>query len=414
MIRVLHFADLHLGVENYGRLDPATGLSSRVADFLHALDSLVEYALSEQVDLVLFAGDAFKTRTPSPTYQRELARRIRRLAVEGGIPTFLLVGNHDLPHAAGRAHSTEIFQTLEVENVTVARRPAAVRIETRSGPLQIVALPWVVRSSVLTKEAYRGHSLEEIDELMLLRLEELFLTGENSLASQLDPEIPTILAAHGTVRGAVYGSERSVMLGRDLILPSSLIQNPIFDYVALGHIHKHQVVGHSPPAVYAGSLERVDFGEEKDQKGFVLVELTRGRAEFRFVALEARRFVTISVEATPPDPTSQVLAAIAKHDITDAVVRVLVELDAETEPLLEDRSIRAALAPAFYVAAVSKQIRRPQRLGRLDEETIESLTSRELLGLYLESKGISQPRMDLLLRHADALLLERTPSGGLV
>ena len=412
MIRVLHFADLHLGVENYGRLDPATGLSSRVGDFLRALDSLVDYALSEQVDLVLFAGDAFKTRTPSPTYQRELAQRIRRLAVEGGIPTFLLVGNHDLPHAAGRAHSIEIFQTLEVENVTVARRPAVFRIDTRSGPLQVVALPWVVRSSILTKDAYRGASLQEIDEQMLVRLEEMLLTGDNSLVSQLDPELPTILAAHGTVQGAVYGSERSVMLGNDLMLTTSLIQNPLFDYVALGHIHKHQVVGQNPPAVYAGSLERVDFGEEKDQKGFVLVELARGHAEYRFVPLEARRFVTITVKATPPDPTAQVLAAIAKHDITDAVVRVLIELDAATEPLLEDRVIRAALAPAFYIAAVSKQVRRPKRLGRLDEETIETLTARELLGLYLRAKGIPQPRMDLLLHHADELLLESTSSGG--
>ena len=90
MIRILHFADLHLGVENYGRLDPATGLSSRVADFLRAFDTLVEYALTNDVDLVLFAGDAFKTRTPSPTYQREFASRIRRLAVGAGIPTFLL------------------------------------------------------------------------------------------------------------------------------------------------------------------------------------------------------------------------------------------------------------------------------------------------------------------------------------
>ena len=80
MIKILHFADLHLGVENYGRLDPQTGLSTRLADFLRCFDFLVDHAAHHDVDLALFAGDAFKTRDPSPTYQREFARRIRRLA----------------------------------------------------------------------------------------------------------------------------------------------------------------------------------------------------------------------------------------------------------------------------------------------------------------------------------------------
>ena len=412
MIRVLHFADLHLGVENYGRLDPATGVSSRVADFLRAFDALVDHALSENVDLVLFAGDAFRTRTPSPTYQREFARRIRRLAVEAGIPTFLLVGNHDLPHAAGHAHSVEIFQTLGVENVHVARKPRVMRIGTRHGPLQIVALPWIVRSAIMTREEYKNRSLEEINELMLRRLEELLLKGEESLVNQLDPDLPTILAAHGTVQGAVYGSERSVMLGSDLILPTSLIHHPAFDYVALGHIHKHQAIGEHPPAVYAGSLERIDFGEEKEAKGFVMVELERGRAEWRFVPLPVRSFITIRVEATSPDPTAQVLAAIEEHDIADAVVRLQVKLAAAAEALLDERAIRKALAPAFYVAAVAKEVERPTRLRLGGQEAIETLAPRELLKRYFQARQTPPERMEMLLRYADELFAETAEKGG--
>src|SRR5437870_4023370 len=57
-IRVLHLADLHLGVENYGRFDPQRGFSSRVGDFLRALDAAVERAAD--VDLVVIAGDVYK------------------------------------------------------------------------------------------------------------------------------------------------------------------------------------------------------------------------------------------------------------------------------------------------------------------------------------------------------------------
>ena len=78
-MKILHFADLHLGVESYGRIDPATGLPSRLLDFLSAFDHVVDYAIENRVDLVLFCGDAYKTREPTQTQQREFAKRLNRL-----------------------------------------------------------------------------------------------------------------------------------------------------------------------------------------------------------------------------------------------------------------------------------------------------------------------------------------------
>jgi len=108
MIRILHFADLHMGVENYSRVDPDTGQSKCLLDFQAAFDQVVEYALENAVDLVIFSGDAYKNRDPSQTHQREFASRVGKLAA-GGIPVFLLVGNHDLPNAIGRATAVDIF-----------------------------------------------------------------------------------------------------------------------------------------------------------------------------------------------------------------------------------------------------------------------------------------------------------------
>ena len=111
-MKILHFADLHIGVENYGQPDPQTGLSTRLKDFLYTYDALVSFAIENQVDLVLFCGDAYKNRDPSQTHQREFAKRIDELA-RAGIPVFLLVGNHDLPHTLGKASALEIFPTLQ-------------------------------------------------------------------------------------------------------------------------------------------------------------------------------------------------------------------------------------------------------------------------------------------------------------
>jgi exonuclease SbcD len=270
-MRILHFADLHLGVETYGRIDPATGLSSRLSDFLVALDQLVDYALNNDidlvlfcgyalnndVDLVLFCGDAYKSRDPSQTYQREFAKRIRQLSASD-IRVFLLAGNHDLPHAIGRATAVEIFDTLAIENTTVANQPQSYRIETRKGPLQIVALPWVRRSKLLSREDTKNLSLDEING----RIQDILTQWLDAEIANLDPGLPAIFAGHLSHSSSTPGSEKTMLVGRDYVLTLSSIANPAFDYVALGHMHNQQRVDHPVPVVYPGSLQTIDFGDE--------------------------------------------------------------------------------------------------------------------------------------------------------
>jgi exonuclease SbcD len=399
MIRLLHFADLHLGVENYGRIDPQTGLFSRLTDFLHSLNQIIDHALEQEMDLVLFAGDAYKSRDPSPTYQREFAKRIQRLSA-AGIPTILVVGNHDTPNALGRANAVEIFDTLEVENVVVAKRPATHRLETKSGPIQVVTLPWVVRSTLLAREEYKNLNLEEVNALILEKV-------ENIIAEEiggLDPAVPAVLAAHGSVFGATYGSERSVMLGQEVILPRSMVTNPTFDYVALGHIHKHQVISEEPPVVYAGSIERIDFGEEKEDKGFVVAEVEKGRATYEFVKLAARPFITVEVEARGDDPTAEVLAAIDEHNIAEAVVRVIIHTTPDREPLIRENEIRRRLADAFHVAAMVRDVERKTRLRLGTDQNVEEMTPRQMLERYLEVKQTPPERAQVLLEYADRII----------
>src|SRR3712207_7119792 len=136
-MKLLHFADLHIGVETHGRPDPVDGLSTRLRDFLDVFDELVETAIAERVDVVLFAGDAYKSRDPSQTHQREFARRVRRL-VDAGIAVYLLVGNHDVPNMLSKASALEIFETLGVRGVSIGRKLGTQVVQTRSGPVQIV------------------------------------------------------------------------------------------------------------------------------------------------------------------------------------------------------------------------------------------------------------------------------------
>ena len=400
-IRLLHFADLHVGMENYGRLDPASGVNQRVLDFLHRLDEVIDYGLEHEVDLVIFAGDAYRTRNPNPTYQRAFARRIKRLTGTG-VPVVLLVGNHDLPTMAQKASSVDIFRTLDVPNVIVGRDERIHRVETRRGPVQVATIPYPVRQRLLAHEEYRGLSIEELDK----ELQTIVTENIQALAAQLAPDIPAVLTAHLSVSGATFGSERSVMIGRDAVVLKSALANPAFDYVALGHIHKHQSLNgqNYPAVVYAGSLERIDFGEEKEPKGFCWVELARGGTTWQFVPVGARPFVTVRADLRrTDDPLTALREAVAAHDLTDAVVRVILHLRADQEQLVRDREIRALLGDAEFIGGINRDVERESRV-RLGNLAPEEMTPRQLLERYLDAKGTPPQRKRDLLAHAEEIL----------
>ena len=408
-MKIIHFADLHLGVETYGRLDPATGLNTRFQDFLTAFDKLVDFAVAEKADLVLFCGDAFKHRDPSQTQQREFARRVRRLA-DAGIPVFLLVGNHDLPAAAGRATSTEIYDTLKISGVTVAARPGVYPVETAAGPVQIAALPWP-RKGALEVKAQREERQLSAEETKT-RIESILTDTIARMAETVNPAIPAILAAHIWVDGARLGSEKSLVLGNEPTVMLSNIVHPVFDYVALGHLHKRQELNQSPPVVYSGSLERLDFGEEKDDKGFYVVDITgetgRRRTDFAFHRLEGRRFLTLetTIAEDSLDPTADVLSKLSANcrAVTDAVVQLKVHLSESMAGTLRDNEIREALKPAHY-ATIARFVERRAR-SRFGGTPDESLTPRQALERYLAGREMSDARRRRLLEYADRLISE--------
>lgn len=405
-MRVLHFADLHIGVENYGRVDPNTGFSTRLNDFLGALDEVVEYSLSENIDLVILAGDAYKNRDPSQTQQREFALRLARLS-EAGIPTFLLVGNHDLPHAVGRATALEIFQTLNVPNLHVGDELQTYMIPTKHGPIQILAVPWPRRSQLLSKDESKGLSIGQVND----KIQELFSWGIQQASKSLEETTPAILAGHVTVSGAKLGSERAMMLGQDHFLLPNALHLQTFDYIALGHIHKHQILRENPLMVYSGSLQRVDFGEEEDPKGFCVIDLDltkeQGKrvVDFQFHQVQARRFLTldIAIPTLAEDPTQEVVYAIMRKNVADAIVRLRISLTAEQSASLREPEIRTALQQAHYITSITRQVE-DERRTRLPADVVDGLDPISALELYLESKQTDPIRLKQLLGYAKRLM----------
>jgi DNA repair protein SbcD/Mre11 len=368
-MKLLHTADIHLGYETHGRLDPETGLNTRLQDFARSFRFMAERAIEEDVDLFLFCGDAYRTADPTPTQQQLFAECLKPVA-DAGIPIAMVIGNHDHPVTFGKASAVDIFGLL-AGNVRVFRKPDMAVMETKAGPLQLIALPWPIRSLVLSKDEHRGKTPEEIRTY----IEGLYADYARRQSEALDPALPAVLAAHLTVEGAeVSGSERTSIIAHEPKFTVGQLALPGIDYVALGHIHKFQdrnreayERGDGPPVVYPSSIERISFKEADAQKGFVIVEIDRQpdgrkRTSYRFVETPARRFVSVDVPIPEgEDPTTALLAAIARAEVSDAVVRVRYEVDEGRAALVDTRAVREALAAAHAVAAVERIAEPPER-----------------------------------------------------
>jgi len=388
MIKLLHFSDAHIDIANHGRHDPDTGLPFRVLDFLKALDTIVDAAIAEKVDLVIFSGDAYKDRTPVPTFQREWGKRISRLS-QAKIPTLLVVGNHDLSPATGRAHALQEFATLQVPYVRVIDKPQLLQPSDLFGlPLQVIGIPWVSRSSLMAALSEKAEDTENIYDEIATRLNDLV----NHYIGRLDPALPTILTAHASIEGAKYGAERSVMLGSDLVLSRGLLKHEKFDYVAMGHIHKAQNLNEDshPPIIYPGSIEKVDFGEAADDKYFVIAEIERGSTKVFWRKLDGRKIIDCRIELENPiNVEGQLEAALPPREtLKDAIVRLVISYPKDMESLIDEQALRFYAEEAFEFHP-KRQPHIETRLRISGDTPVGSLQPEELLDMYWKTINVA-------------------------
>lgn len=306
-MKILHFADVHLGMTNFGTIDNATGLHARILEFLDALDCIVDAVRMSDPDLVLFAGDAFRTRSPNPTLVTHFASRIVKMAEV--CPVVMVVGNHDRQRGgAEKKHSISSLDMMKAVNQVVVVDD--IRYIQIAG-CNLYCLPWTYELSY-----------DDIDSQFCAAYDE----GDESL--------PDICVAHCTVEGATTGSYGfTADFGKNLVLPKEFFHG--LDYVSLGHIHKYQVLDDDPLIVYSGSIERVDWGERKDDKGFVIADVSKGKAVHQFYSLQPRPMVEINVK-------SRDIGKIREIDTNGAIVRLTVSASRkESVAKLRDKAFRA-------------------------------------------------------------------------
>ena len=408
MINFFHTADIHLGVENYGKIDQKTGNHSRLLDFKDSFEQCIDLAIEKDIDFFLFCGDAYKTAFPTPTHQKILMQLFFKLQ-KAKIPVVIVVGNHDHPLSFGKVNSLDLFKELPLEGFHVFSKPDILKLKTQNGEIQIVGIPWPTRNNVITSEKHYFKSSKEITSYLSQAIGEIIKT----LSEKLDPKIPAILAGHLTVSSGVFsGSEKCAVFGNDpIFLPSQLAIKP-FDYIALGHLHRFQNLNTKgyPAVVYSGSVERVDFGERKEEKGFCFVKIEDKkepyeRTNFEFIPLKTRPMIQIEIKLeTGKNQTEQILEEIEKHDIKGAIVKIIYHIPEEKTDKVDLQKIQKACSDAMHLVSITpvrKLVIREKRANLNIDMNIDTLLEK-----YFETKSYSEDKKINLLQKAKTLYLQ--------
>lgn len=345
-MKILHTSDWHLGAR-IGRLDRADDAFARIAELAALIDE-------EDVDLLLVAGDVFdETRT------HQLGGLLRRLGdilaprVADGLHAVFLAGNHDKESVFPFLNAAkELFGAGAAERVAFIERPSVIEVPSRTGgeAVAVVCVPYPTHFRY-DLEA-RGWPSRDVRNRELANAVRARITELTEEAGRRCAGLPTVMAAHLLVRGADIGHGTYCLTEAEDI-PVERGDLPAWDYVALGHIHKPQDMGH-PNIRYSGSIERMDLGEAGDHKGAVLVEVAgRGQVTHRTIELTATPFASIEASnetelrerhAEMDDPLHTLVSLTLTIDGTESVTGLVAKAHELFPRLYREPEIRRTIA----------------------------------------------------------------------
>lgn len=368
-IRLAHVADLHIGAGYAQGDEDKGGVNSRLVDFRDAWARSCRQMVDEEVDLVLMAGDAFDTAKPTPTEQAAFRAGLDMLA-NASIHLVAVVGNHDLARQPGRTDALKIFDGYR-DLVTVVDRPQVFGPDWFGFGIPVACLPWVSRAHVSAQDPdFQKLTLDEqnarIVELSLAVLRKL-----GAEAEQAAGPLGCVLLAHGSIAGSAIGAEGSTQFLREPVLPLPELRGLPFRAQCWGHLHRAQILHDQLPSIrYSGSIERTDFAEAGEDKGWFLIALSLENEFISWRSSSPRPFLTIDL---PAPATWETDLSALNGNVAGAVVRVRYQATPEVARTVDHGGIRRALYAAGAqkvhgpFATVTHDVARPE--NPVDEET---------------------------------------------
>ncbi|MFX0120791.1 MAG: exonuclease SbcCD subunit D [Candidatus Hodarchaeota archaeon] len=321
MAKILFVSDVHIGIRYSYRVNLRTGISDRTMDFVEALARVVKYAIDEQIDIFVICGDLYDRVTIGQTLLQKVRERIWQPLLAHKIPIVLVGGNHDSPQIIEKG--SPIGEVEIIPSSYAVRWPQTQKVKARNTGEEIgfVLLPYMTATqAVVYAEEQVG---EEIDRNQyMIRSQQLFRDWIKHEVDQLDTNVKFIVG-HFYVEGSKIGIiPYPDQLPHEFKFKEDMLPLEQVDLAVFGHIHTAQIRG---KLLVPGSLERVDFGEVKEDKGFYVYDTKTKKIDF--FSNNPRTLIReyIEVPKETQNPTDFIQKRLPQN-IEQAIVRIEIEI----------------------------------------------------------------------------------------
>lgn len=353
-MKILCTADIHIGQTSYGHIDPSNNLNTRTIHTLNVLDDMIQYAI-DNCEMFIFAGDMFKNNLPSPTLQDEVYKRIKKLN-DNKIHTILLDGNHDVSRLETSKSSLKAFDTFKL-------------------------------SYIHHSKFYKEIDINNINFVML----PTYTTREEIQKTLKDFNKPTILIGHFTLLGAALNDW--LIDTNEANISTDDLNKANVKAVILGHLHRHQILNTNPLMLYTGSPTRIDFTEEEQEKGFVVLDTSD--YSYQFIQTNSEQFKTIRIDISELeegiDVNDYIYQQLNKVDVKDKITRVILTLT--TTQIIDEKLIYKTLSDAKSLANIQKKY--INKKYTRNSNITNDLTISKSIEVYYKDKERSKERIKL-------------------
>lgn len=269
-MKILHTADWHLGK----KLEQC----ERTEEHQDFLDWLIEKLKSENIDVLIIAGDVFDTGSPSNTALEQYYRFLRLVKDTCCREVIIIGGNHDSISTLNAPKSLlKYFNVHIVGGVPELFTEQIIPIHDVSGKLELVicAVPFLRDRDV--RLSVSGESSEEREQRIKQGISHHYHRFIEHISAYKEENVPVIATGHLFAAGSSSSdSEKEIHVGNLGQVHGD--QFPVeFNYIALGHIHRPQLVNNMEHIRYSGSPIALSFSENEDKKQVLVLEFTDGK-----------------------------------------------------------------------------------------------------------------------------------------
>lgn len=412
-MKILHTADWHIGNFPGPEKD---GRNLRADDTGMCIQHLHDIALLEKPQMVLVSGDIFhQARVWADRGLHEVEVAIRALTALSKIcPVVVVRGtpNHD---------GSEQFSMLDAhfsgdDSVHIITEPTVFQVKgykITDRWVNIACLPGFDRGIFRAK--FPGLSKEEENVVFTEELGKTIL----ALRAECDPRYPSVLMSHYTVPGCNTESGQTQFLTQfEPVLLPEMLDAASFGLVALGHIHRPQMIPTCKNTFYSGAINALNFNDEGQDRGFLIHEFPDdgSAVQHTFIKTPAREFLTLRfVQADIEAINDGALEYVAENrwrwnnSVAGKIVRVLYTCTEDAHKAFNRSLLEKQLYAdgAFWVSEISPE---QVTVGTNKDELSEKTDPEKNLRLYLDEKGLPDADVGEIVETARPIIGAATAS----